>query len=62
VVFPIDDDARRARDVAGVRNVATRLRELLAETKAVPRRLSGEVDAVLGRLLDALESRDERAA
>jgi hypothetical protein len=62
VVFPIDDDARRARDVAGVKNVAGRLRELLAETKAVPRRLAGEVDAALGRLLGALESRDDRAA
>jgi hypothetical protein len=62
VVFPIDDDARRARDAAGIKNVATRLRELLAETKAVPRRLAGEVDGALGRLLGALETRDERAA
>jgi hypothetical protein len=62
VVFPIDEDARRARDIAGVKNVATRLRELLAETKAVPRRLAGEVDAALDRLLEALASRDDRAA
>jgi hypothetical protein len=62
VVFPIDDDARHARDAAGVKNVASRLRELLAETKAVPRRLAGEVDAALGRLLGALESKGDRAA
>lgn len=60
VVFPIDEAAQKARDAAGLRNVATRLRELLGETRAVPRRLASEVSAELDRLLEALA--EERAA
>lgn len=62
VVFPIDEDARHARDVAGVKNVAKRLRELLQETRVVPRRLAGEVGEALERLLEALEESEEAAA
>jgi hypothetical protein len=61
VVFPVDEDTLLARDVAGVKNVARRLRELLAETRAVPRKLAGEVGAALGQLLDAIEEREEAA-
>ena len=61
VVFPLDDDQRKARDAAGLKNVARRLRELLSGTRAVPRKLAGEVDGVLGRLLEALESAEEAA-
>jgi len=60
-VFPIDEDARRARDLAGVRNVARRLRELLGETKVVPRKLAAEVGEVLDRLLEAVEEKEEAA-
>jgi hypothetical protein len=62
VVFPIDDKQRKARDAAGLRNVATRLRELLGETRAVPRKLAGEVGGALDRLLEALEMDRENAA
>ena len=62
VVFPIDDKQRKARDAAGLRNVATRLRELLGETRAVPRKLAGEVSGTLDRLLEALEMDRENAA
>ncbi len=62
VVFPIDDAARKTRDVAGVRNVATRLRELLSETRVVPRRLAGDVTGALDRLLEALTEEREDAA
>jgi hypothetical protein len=62
VVFPIDDKQRKARDAAGLRNVATRLRELLGETRAVPRKLAGEVGGALDRLLEALELDRENAA
>lgn len=61
VVFPIDEDTRAARDAAGVRNVAKRLRELLGATQAVPRRLAGEACAVLDRLLEAIDDREEAA-
>jgi hypothetical protein len=62
VVFPIDEDTRRARDVAGVKNVARRLRELLQETHIVPRRMASEVGEALDRLLEALEEKEEEAA
>jgi hypothetical protein len=62
VVFPIDEGQRKARDVAGLRNVATRLRELLTDTRAVPRRLAGEVGGALDRLLEALADDRENAA
>jgi hypothetical protein len=62
VVFPVDEDTRRARDVAGVKNVAKRLRELLRQTRVVPRRLAGEVGEALDRLLAALEENEEEAA
>ncbi|MFO0668919.1 MAG: hypothetical protein U0235_04715 [Polyangiaceae bacterium] len=62
VVFPIDAASKKARDAAGLKNVATRLKELLAETRAVPRRLADEVSESLERLLAELEEKDERAA
>jgi hypothetical protein len=61
VVFPIDEEQRKARDVAGLKNVTRRLRELLSETHAVPRRVAGEVGNALDRLLEALESAEEAA-
>ncbi len=61
VVFPIDDAQRKARDASGLKNVARRLRELLTDTRAVPRKLVADVDGALGRLLEALESAEEAA-
>jgi hypothetical protein len=61
-VFPIDADTKRAREVAAVRNVAKRLRELLGETRIVPRKLAGELGTTLDRLLQSLEDGEERAA
>ncbi|HEX3772139.1 MAG TPA: hypothetical protein VHV30_14785 [Polyangiaceae bacterium] len=60
VVFPIDEAERRTREVAGLKNVARRLHELLAESHAVPRKLAGDVQGSLDRLLDAL-GREEAA-
>jgi hypothetical protein len=62
VVFPIDASSKKARDAAGIKNVATRLRELLGETRAVPRRLADEVGEALERLLSELETAEGRAA
>jgi hypothetical protein len=61
VVFPIDEDQRRARDMAGLKNVAKRLRELLTQTRAVPRKLAGEVAGAVDRLLEAIEEKEEAA-
>jgi hypothetical protein len=62
VVFPIDEKQRRARDLAGVKNVARRLRELLGETRAVPRDLASRVAAELDRLLGAIGDDEQNAA
>src|SRR4051794_1602522 len=59
-VFPVAAGEKKAHDTAAVRNVAKRLRELLDETKVVPRRLAGEVAETLDRLLETLT--DEEAA
>jgi hypothetical protein len=61
VVFPIDDAKRKARDVAGLKAVAKKLRELLAGTRAVPRKLVGEVDLALDRLIEAIDAAEEAA-
>jgi hypothetical protein len=61
VIFPLDGEQRKARDALGLKNVARRLRDLLGETHAVPRKLASEVDGALGRLLEALESAEEAA-
>ncbi len=61
-VFPIDEATRKERDAAALRNVAKRLKEILGETRAVPRRLAGEVGEALGRLLEALGKADDAAA
>jgi hypothetical protein len=60
-VFPVDDEQRQAREVAGLKNVAKRLRDLLSGTHVVPRKLAGEVDGALERLLAAIESAEEAA-
>ncbi len=62
LVFPVDEDALRARDSAAVKNVATRLREILASTRAVPRRVASETSAALDKLLEALEGAADEAA
>ncbi|WP_394847306.1 hypothetical protein LZC95_07545 [Pendulispora brunnea] len=61
-VFPVDEDTLHQREVAGLRNVATRLRQLLAETRTVPRKLASEVSTTLDHLLEVLEDREEEAA
>jgi hypothetical protein len=62
VVFPISDTDRSARDVATLKAAAARLRDLLPETKAVPKKLANEVAAAVERVLEALESKAHEAA
>ena len=51
-VFPIDPQEKKQRDVSAVLNVAKRLRELLDETRVVPKKLAAEVGETLDRLLE----------
>ena len=62
VVFPLAPGDKKARDAAGVRNVARRLRELLDETSALPKGLAREALEVIDRVLTKLDENDERAA
>jgi hypothetical protein len=62
VVFPISDEDRRARDASTLRSAAARLRDLLPETKAVPKKLAAEVGAAVEKLLAALGDGEEEAA
>jgi hypothetical protein len=62
VVFPLDEETRRARDIAGLKNVAKRLRELLGGTQAVPRKLANEVGDALSKLLEAIGHDADEAA
>ncbi len=50
-VFPLGDSERRERDVAAIKNVATRLRELLGETDVLPQALAGKLGNVLDEAL-----------
>ena len=61
-VFPINESEKKQRDAAGLKNVATRLRELLGDTRAVPKKLAVDVSSSLERLLEALDAAAERAA
>lgn len=60
-VFPIDEGSKKQKDTAALKNVAKRLRELLDETRVVPRKVAGEVATALDELL-ALLTRDEDKA
>jgi hypothetical protein len=61
-VFPIDEAEKKKRDAAGLKNVATRLRELLGDTRAVPKKVAADVSAALDTLLEILADKDEKAA
>jgi hypothetical protein len=54
-VFPMKPAERRARDAHGIRNVASRLRTLIGETDAVPKRVATRVSEALEELLAAVQ-------
>ncbi len=65
IVTPIDPEVRAKRATAGLRNVATRLSELLSETAgdgAVPANVREALAKNLAALLRALEQADAAAA
>jgi hypothetical protein len=62
VVFPMGEREKKQRDVSALLNVAKRLRELLDETRVVPKKLAAEVGHSLDRLLELVRSQDEDAA
>jgi len=54
VVFPPTADERKDRDKNAIVNTATRLRDLLQDTRAVPRHVAVEVRTSLNTMLDVL--------
>jgi hypothetical protein len=62
VLFPVDPDVKKQRDIAAVRNVAKRLYEILGETEVVSKPLASAGREALGRILEALEPKQQEAA
>ena len=62
VVFPLDEGGKKKRDASALKNVGQRLRDILADTRAVPRPLAREVGEAIERLLAAIPEADEEAA
>jgi hypothetical protein len=60
-LFPISDADRKTKDKKDIKAAAMKLKELLAETQAVPRRLAGTVGDALEELLSELAA-DKKAA
>jgi hypothetical protein len=54
VVFPPTADERKDRDKNAIINTATRLRDLLNDTRAVPRHVAVEVRTAISTMLDVL--------
>ena len=54
VVFPLDESEKQEKDTAAIRGNAKRLRDLLEQSDAVPKRLALEVKGALDRLLEAV--------
>jgi hypothetical protein len=59
VVFPVTEREQKERDASALLNVAKRLRELLNETRIVPRKLAVEVGNSLDRLLENVRAQSE---
>ncbi len=62
VVFPVGEREKKDRDAANLLNVAKRLRELLDETRVVPKKLAAEVAHSLDRLLETVRAHADDAA
>lgn len=60
-LFPVTESDRKTKDKKDLKAAATKLRDLLAETGAVPRRLAGTVIESLDSLLEQLAA-DKKAA
>jgi hypothetical protein len=60
-LFPISESDKKSKDKKDIKSAANKLKELLAETHAVPRRLASTVGAALDELLTELAA-DKKAA
>ena len=60
-LFPVSEADKKTKDKKDIKAAATKLKELLAETNAVPRRLASTVGEALEELLTELAA-DKKAA
>jgi hypothetical protein len=60
-LFPVSPADKKSKDKKELKSTATKLRDLLAETNAVPRRLASTVSSAIDELLSELAS-DAKAA
>lgn len=61
-LFPVSDAEKLDKDRAALRATASKLKDMLADTKAVPRGVAEEAAAAVGRVLDALGEASPKAA
>lgn len=60
-LFPVSENEKRAKDRHALKSTATKLRELLDDTQAVPRRLADAASAALEELLQELTAESKAA-
>lgn len=60
-LFPVSEDQKRDKDRHAIKQTASKLRDLLADTHAVPRRLADTVGEALDELLSALDGEAKAA-
>ena len=60
-LFPVSDADKKTKDKRDLKSTATKLKELLAETNAVPRRLASTVGSALDELLSELAANAKAA-
>ncbi len=53
-LFPVPENEKKEKDRHAIKSAATKLRDLLAETNAVPRKVATETTEALDRLLEPL--------
>lgn len=61
-LFPVSEGAKREANRKALKSTATKLRELLVDTDAIPKRLASTVDAALDELLAELKSEAKAAS
>ncbi|MBX3187020.1 MAG: hypothetical protein KF819_08400 [Labilithrix sp.] len=60
-LFPVSESDKKEKDRQTIKSTATKLRDLLAETNAVPRRLASTVGSALDELLSEIGSEAKAA-
>lgn len=60
-LFPVNEADKKAKELSTIKSTATKLRELLADTDAVPKRLASTVGDALDELLSEIKDKAKAA-